>query len=87
MQEVALGFFGWKPGEFWESTPREFANAWKGWQRAREMNARDEWERTRALAMFAVLPFSKKKISATDLIRFKWDQEGKKAQRTKYGTR
>lgn len=82
MQEVALGYFGWTPDIFWQSTPREFANAYKGWIKAQDLKERGEWERARMVAYFASMPH-KKKIKPADLMSFDWDGK-KQPKRTPY---
>lgn len=39
------------------------------------MTERSAWERMRMLATICVQPYSKKRLKATELMRFPWDEE------------
>lgn len=39
------------------------------------MEERSAWERMRMLATICVQPYSKKRLKATELMRFPWDEE------------
>lgn len=45
----------------------------KGMRAQQTQQYRNEWERTRWLAMFIVMPHSKKKLKPTDLVKFPWE--------------
>lgn len=44
------------------------------------MDERSAWERMRMLATICVQPYSKKRLKATELMRFPWDEEKKHTQ-------
>ena len=46
----------------------------KGMRAQQTQQYRNEWERTRWLALFMVMPHSKKKLKPADLIRFPWEK-------------
>jgi len=60
---------------FNEITPRYFMLRLKGLRAAQQQAYRNEWERTRWLAVFMVMPYSKKRLKPTDLMRFPWEQK------------
>ena len=84
MQEVALGYLGWTEDQFWDSTPRTFTNAYRGWAKQKEILQRGDWERVRQLAYTLVQVQSKKRLKPTDIMAFEWDK--KEVKRSKYGT-
>jgi hypothetical protein len=84
MQEVALGYLGWTEEQFWDSTPRTFTNAYRGWAKQKEILQRGDWERVRQLAYTLVQVQSKKRLKPTDIMAFEWDK--KDIKRAKYGT-
>ena len=59
----------------------EFGNAMTGFYELEEQRQRQEWERTRWLAMLTITPHVKKGSikNATDIARFPWEQEKKPA--------
>lgn len=59
---------------FNELTPRYFMLRLRGMRNAQIQQYRNEWERTRWLAMFSLMPHSKKRIKPTDLARFPWER-------------
>ena len=63
--------------EFEEITPRYFMLRLKGLRDAQQQQYRNEWERTRWLAMFVLMPHSKKRIKPQDLARFPWESQKK----------
>jgi hypothetical protein len=85
MMEVALGYLGWSVIDFWDSTPREFSNAFRGWVKVRDMDMQSAWERARMLALYTAAPHSKKKLRPQDIMKFEWDKPVK-AKRTPYGS-
>jgi glycyl-tRNA synthetase (class II) len=58
---------------FNDITPRYFMLRLRGMRNAQIQHYRNEWERTRWLAMFSLMPHSKKRIKPTDLARFPWE--------------
>lgn len=46
-----------------------------GLRAAQQQQYRNEWERTRWLALFVVMPYSKRKMQPKDLITFPWEQK------------
>lgn len=60
--------------KFNELTPAYFMLRLKGMRAQQTQQYRNEWERTRWLALFMVMPHSKRKLKPTDLIRFPWEK-------------
>ena len=61
--------------EFEEITPRYFMLRLKGLRDAQQQQYRNEWERTRWLALFVVMPYSKRRMQPKDLITFPWERK------------
>lgn len=55
-------------------TPRYFMLRLRGMRNAQIQIYRNEWERTRWLAMFSIMPHTKKRIKPTDLAKFPWEK-------------
>jgi Phage tail assembly chaperone protein, TAC len=58
----ATGLFGLRPAEFWELTPREFANMGEGYR----MHSDLEWQRTAQLASWIMSAQLGKKAPTAD---------------------
>lgn len=56
---MALGCIGMSREDFERCTPFEFYKAWERWAEAKRDAERNEWERTRVLALFAIQPYAK----------------------------
>ncbi|MBD8980843.1 MAG: hypothetical protein EGR83_02130 [Bacteroides cellulosilyticus] len=78
---LAMGCIGISLDDFRRCTPAEFAAIYRVWQQHDERNVQDGWERTRFLACCILQPYSKKKLSPTDVCRFSWER--KREQETK----
>lgn len=83
--QLGLGRLGLAPAHFWSMTLPEFRMAAIGYYEAFNMNHRQEWERTRWLALRLIAPHMKKgaKLQAQDLGIFPWEKPdpGKKLTR------
>jgi len=79
---VALGQMGLRHEEFCQLSIEEFQAIYNAWQKQKEMQTQDAWERMRLLATICIQPHLKKKITAKALLQFPWDkkktQEGAK---------
>lgn len=53
----------------------EFSHIYEQYNEREEMTERSAWERMRMLATICVQPYSKKRLKATELMRFPWDEE------------
>lgn len=64
--------------EFWDATLREVHNRIDGFRRLEDSRQRGEWERMRWLAMFVLMPHTKKgrKLGKpTDIMQFPWEKQ------------
>lgn len=59
--------------QFNDSTPAYFMLRLQGMRAQQTQQYRNEWERTRWLAMFILMPHSKKRVKPTDLVKFPWE--------------
>ena len=71
---MALGCIGMSREDFERCTPFEFYKAWERWAEAKRDAERNEWERTRVLALFAIQPYAKNNLQAHDILPFPWDE-------------
>ena len=69
------------PSQFYDLLPREWANLVDGWNERQNRMMQSEWERTRWMTTILINPHTKKRIKATDLILFPWENEPKKNRR------
>lgn len=67
-------------GELYGLTPREFFNAVQGFNEAEENRMKDEWERARLVAYYAVSPYLKDGKTMERVIPLPWDAERKARQ-------
>lgn len=72
---MALGCIGMSREDFERCTPFEFYKAWERWAEAKRDAERNEWERTRVLALFAIQPYAKSNLQAHDVLPFPWDEK------------
>lgn len=84
---MAMGCIGMNLDDFRRCTPAEFSVIYRFWLQHDERNVQNDWEQTRFLACCMLQPYSKKKLSPTDVCRFSWErrreQEAKKEVSTK----
>lgn len=84
---LAMGCIGMNLDDFRRCTPAEFSVIYRFWLQHDERNVQNDWEQTRFLACCMLQPYSKKKLSPTDVCRFLWErkreQEAKKEVSTK----
>lgn len=73
--QIGLGYLGWSVEQFWNATPREFSNAFRGWAKVRELDHQAEWERVRSMTLVLTQIHSKKKLKPTDIFKFPWDKK------------
>jgi hypothetical protein len=66
----ATGLFGLKPAEFWDLTPREFANMGEGYRMHNDI----EWQRTAQLASWIMSAQLGKKAPTADKLLGKDNQ-------------
>jgi len=59
--------------ELYGLTPRSFNNKLKGAQSIKEELLREGWEQTRTLMIATLMPHSKKKLKAEDVLPLPWD--------------
>lgn len=61
--------------DFCRLTLEEFSHIYEQYNEREETTERSAWERMRMLATICVQPYSKKRLKATELMRFPWDEE------------
>lgn len=69
---------GLRIAEFEVLTPSQFDSIYRHWRLRQDGLSRERWEIARMVAMYAVSPYAKKRIKPTDLIRFPWEEPGRK---------
>jgi hypothetical protein len=81
LEAKGLGALRLTPSALYDMTFDELGNAIAGFYELEEQRQRQEWERTRWLAMLTITPHVKKGSikNATDIARFPWEQEKKPA--------
>lgn len=72
-----MGCMGMSRDDFCRCTPSEFYAAYGAWNDMRQQRERAEWERARMQCLCALQPYSKKQLSARDVMRFPWDEEAR----------
>jgi hypothetical protein len=72
-----LGALRLTPSSLYDMTFEEFGNAMLGFYELEEQRQRQEWERTRWLAMITITPHVKKGSvkKPQDITRFPWEEE------------
>ena len=55
-------------------TPREFHAIAEAYRKGQEQTYRNGWEQTRQMCLCLLQPYSKKKLSAGDVLQFPWDK-------------
>lgn len=60
--------------DFCRCTPREFNAVVENWDRTRQQEFRNGWERTRFLATAILQPYSKKRLRPKDIAVFEWEK-------------
>lgn len=73
-----MGCMGMTMDDVMHCTPSEFREIYNAWSKLQEDNYHADWERTRMICLCSLLPHSKKKIKATDVMKFPWDKQEKK---------
>jgi len=68
--------------ELYGLTPRSFNNKIKGAQALRDESLRESWEQTRILMVTTLMPHSKKKLRAEDVLPLPWDNKKSKKKIT-----
>ena len=63
--------------DFCRCTPAEFSAIAKRWMEMRQQQHREQWEQTRMTCLCLLQPYSKKKLTPRDVMRFDWDNEPK----------
>lgn len=70
---VAVGEIGMSIADFDALAPSEFSTIAESYHTALERQSRERWEIARFNAMFALLPYSKKKLKPQDIVVFEWE--------------
>lgn len=63
--------------QFWDATPRELINAYRGKFREEERKEKEAWERMRIQTAVLIQPHTKKgqKVGVKDIIKLPWDAQ------------
>lgn len=77
---IALGCIGMSLDDFARCTPSEFYAAYTSWQKMRDADRRDSWERMRILGACTLQPYSRKQLQGHDVITLPWDKETDRPQ-------
>ncbi len=75
-----MGCMGMSRDDFCRCTPSEFYAAYGAWGDMRQQRERAEWERARLQCLCALQPYSKKQLSARDVMKFPWDEESEEGR-------
>lgn len=67
--------------ELYELTPRSFNNKIKGIQSLRDESLREGWEQTRILMVTMLMPHTKKKLKAEEVLPLPWDSKRKQQKK------
>ncbi|MGA0081586.1 MAG: hypothetical protein ACO3UN_06885 [Candidatus Puniceispirillaceae bacterium] len=74
MKFIGFGEMHLTEVEFQEASPHYFMHRLLGMRKAQRQMERIQWERTRWLATFVVMPHSKRKLRPQDLMQFPWEK-------------
>lgn len=72
---IAVGCIGMSVEDFCRCTPSEFKAVSDAWSRHREQLERGRWERVRMTCLCSLQPYSKKRLSAEDIMEFPWERK------------
>ncbi|MEG0807659.1 MAG: hypothetical protein RR410_04830 [Alistipes sp.] len=72
--------------EFEALTPMQFNSVYEQWRSRQDGLSRERWEIARMVALFAVSPYTKKKLKVTDLLRFAWEQPSEPQNKVEHST-
>ena len=78
MYGYAVGVIGLRPDDFRTMTRDEFDAVWLAFNKEKEYEIHDGWERTRMHASICIQPHVRKKVQPKDLMKFPWDEKKKK---------
>ncbi|MBO7198914.1 MAG: hypothetical protein J6V26_02645 [Alistipes sp.] len=70
---IGCGMIGMSPSEVYALELREFSAIYEGWQRLREQQSREAWERHRWMACAIIGPWLKGGKSMTEILPLPWD--------------
>lgn len=68
-----MGAMGLHLREFEALTPAQFDAVYSQWRARQDSLSRERWEMARIGAYYSFIGHCKKRIKATDLMRFEWD--------------
>lgn len=67
--------------DFCRCTPSEFQATWERWKGWQEGKEQAEWERLRMACLCMLQPYSKKTLTARDVMQFPWEENAKTSSR------
>lgn len=77
-----MGCIGMSMEDFCRCTPSEFKATFDVWNRQEEQRERGHWERVRMSCLCSLQPYSKKRLSATDIMEFPWEKRSETPKET-----
>lgn len=75
---MAVGTIGMSLADWSTLSPDEYEAVCKAYNERVTQQGQEDWERARTLALFVCQPYSKKRLSPSDIIKFPWDNRPKK---------
>jgi hypothetical protein len=87
IEAIALGEMAMPLSEFYDMTPREFANKSAGYFERIERDFKTSWEQSRWLAAIVINPHLKRPVKPADLAVFEWEKTAKKTKQKQRPTR
>lgn len=70
---IAVGVIGMSLADWCTLSPDEFEAVCKSYNDRITQQGQEDWERARTLALFVCQPYTKKKLTPHDIIKFPWD--------------
>lgn len=81
-----MGCVGMSMDDFCRCTPSEFQEVFEAWNTLRENQEHTAWERVRMQCLCSLQPYSKKQLSASDIMEFPWEKKAQPSERSAEST-
>lgn len=72
-----MGCMGLSLEDFSACTPSEFSRIYEQWREREDAALRNTWEQTRLLMLGMLQPWSKKRLTAREVLPLPWDEAAK----------
>ena len=72
---IALGCMGLGMEDFRNLTLAQFDSIYRAWHEQEQSRYRMLWQQTRIIALYTLMPHSKKKLNEQDIMRFPWEEK------------